>query len=46
MQVSFWNNQIFIKMTLKFKFENVQKFTFKAVFEFPSKFITGVSAAI
>ena len=27
MQVSFWNNQIFIKMTLKFKFENVEKFT-------------------
>ena len=32
MQVSFWNNQIFIKMTLKFKFENVEKFTFLLLF--------------
>ena len=34
-------------MTLKFKFNNVEKITFfKAVFEFPSKFITGISDAI
>ena len=33
-------------MTLKFEFENVEKSLFKPVFEFPSKFITGISAAI
>ena len=32
MQASFWNNQIFIKITLKFKFENVEKFTFLWLF--------------
>ena len=46
MQVSFWNNQFFIKMTLKLKFQNVEKFTIYSFFEFPSKFITGISAAI
>ena len=32
MQVSFWNNQNFMKMTIKFKFENVEKFTFYSCF--------------
>ena len=32
MQVSFWNNQFFIKMTLKLKFKNVEKFTFYSCF--------------
>ena len=46
MQVSFWNNQFLKKMTLKFKLKNVEKSLFIAVFEFPSKFITGISDAI
>ena len=32
MQVSFWNNQFFIKMTQKFNFKNVEKFTFYSCF--------------
>ena len=43
MKVSFSNNQIFIKMTLK---SNLKIGFFTAVFEFPFKFITGISAAI
>ena len=46
MQVSFWNNQIFIKMTQKFKFKMLKNSLFIAFFEFPSKFITGIRAAI
>ena len=32
MQVSFWNNQIFKKWPLKYKFKNVENFTFYSCF--------------
>ena len=46
MQVSFWNN-IFFKNDPKIQIWKCWKnHFFIAVFEFPSKFITGISAAI
>ena len=43
MQASFWSNQFFLKNDPKIQ---VKKSLFIAFFEFPSKFITGISAAI